>query len=177
MLILMVPNAGLGQHEEHKSTNSNRSNPSQAMFEKMKNLVGIWEGTYEWTGVMEASGTLKVQYYLSGMGSALIENILSDDGVVTMTSVYHLDHDKLRATHYCAANNQPRLIAKDIENSKKVTFEFVDITNLTSIDMGHVNGITLELMGPEQHHIVFDYVSSKGKSVERIALRKQSSND
>ncbi len=81
-------------------------------FGQLKSLAGDWEGTYEWTGT-GAGGSMTATYSLSGNGSAVVET-LTMGGVPGMTSVYHLDGADLRMTHFCAAQNQPRLKAHRI---------------------------------------------------------------
>lgn len=67
----------------------------------------------KWSGGRSAKGKMDAEYYTSGNGSAVVENLLSD-GKPTMTTVYHLDGDALRATHFCALQSQPRLKAARI---------------------------------------------------------------
>ena len=45
-------------------------------FGQFKSLAGDWEGTYEWTGARTAGGSLSATYYLTGNGSALVENLI-----------------------------------------------------------------------------------------------------
>src|SRR5947209_6734630 len=112
-------------------------------FAKLKSLVGDWEGTLEWTGARTGTGSMNASYYLTGNGSALVENLIMD-GAPVMTSVYHLDGADLRMTHYCGAQNQPRLNAERIDAANgAVDFRFVDITNLQSPDAPHVHGLEL----------------------------------
>ena len=56
----------------------------------------------------EHKGEESVVYKLTGAGSALVETQFPGTGH-EMVSVYHLDGDDLRMTHYCAAGNQPRV--------------------------------------------------------------------
>ena len=146
---------------------------SKVYYEKIKELEGIWQGPYEWTGAKTGNGKLKVKYSTTGYGSSIVEDIIAEDGTVSMTSVYHMDSDDLRMTHYCAANNHPRLIAKSMDNSGKyVDFEMVDITNLKSKDSGHVYGVRLEWISAQKLNIIFKYRSGDAKSRELIQLNK-----
>ncbi len=78
-------------------------------FNLLKALVGDWQGSYEWLG-KNRKGPINARYYLTGNGTAVVEDLIVD-GNANMTTVYHLDGADLRATHYCAAGNQPRLKA------------------------------------------------------------------
>src|SRR5438105_755171 len=95
------------------------------IFEKIKSLAGEWHGTFKWSA-SNVHGEMNAKYYFTGNGTAIIEDLIQD-GAVVMTTVYHLDGKDLRATHYCAAGNQPRLKAA-WSDEKSVIFNFVDIT-------------------------------------------------
>jgi hypothetical protein len=87
--------------------------------------------------------------------------------------VYHLDGSDLRATHFCAAGNQPRLKADPFdEKHKSVDFRFVDITNLSAPDAPHVEALRLEFKESGQLVVIFTFTSSKGKSFEHITLTR-----
>ena len=79
---------------------------SRAAYQRLKTLVGEWRGSVEWTGARTGSGVMSARYYLTGNGTAIVEN-LETDGTVAMTSVYHLDGGELRLTHYCGAGPAP----------------------------------------------------------------------
>src|SRR5713226_1230416 len=105
------------------------SNAARAL-EQLKLLAGDWEGTAEWTGARTSTGPMNAAYYVTGNGSALVENLIAE-GAPVMTSVYHLDRPDLRVTHCCGAQNQPRLKAGRIDlDHGMIDFGFVDITNL-----------------------------------------------
>jgi len=147
------------------------SNAAKAL-EQLKSLAGDWEGTAEWTGARTGSYPLNAAYYVTGNGSALVEN-LSSEGVPNMTSVYHLDADSLRATHFCGAQNQPRLKAQRIDlDHGIIDFGFVDITNLRSPDAPHVHGLEMRLI--DSNHIIVTFLFQSGgkDSRERISLQR-----
>src|SRR6267142_6446921 len=110
---------------------------------QLKSLTGDWEGSAEWTGARTGSYSMNASYYVTGNGSALVENLIAE-GSPVMTSVYHLDGDDLRMTHFCGAQNQPRLKADQMDLAHGViNFAFVDITNLRSPDGAHVHGMEM----------------------------------
>jgi hypothetical protein len=64
-----------------------------------------------------------------------------------MITLYHLDGDRLVLTHYCAAQNQPRMLAKRIDPAKgEVDFVFLDATNLASPNAGHMRNARIQLV-------------------------------
>jgi hypothetical protein len=76
-----------------------------AQFERMKQLVGAWEGTSD-TG--KAGEKVRVEYRLTAGGSALVETLFPGS-TEEMVSVYHDRQGKLAMTHYCMLRNQPRM--------------------------------------------------------------------
>jgi hypothetical protein len=65
---------------------------ASAAFDKLRSLAGEWEGTFAWSGARNATGKMGARYYATGNGSSLVENLIQD-GVPSMTSVYHMDGD------------------------------------------------------------------------------------
>jgi hypothetical protein len=90
-----------------------------------------------------------------------------------MTSVYHLDGADLRMTHYCAAQNQPRLKAARIDIAKGIVdFSFVDATNLPSLDAPHVHGLEIRFLDTNHITLTCLFQSGNKESRERIALTR-----
>ena len=145
---------------------------SARALKQLKTLAGNWEGGFEWTGARTGNGQIKATYYTTGNGSALVENLIMKDAPV-MTSVYHLDGADLRMTHFCGAQNQPRLKAKQIDLAKGIIdFDFVDITNLPTPDAPHVHGLEMRLIDPNHLTITFLFQSGGNESRENIVLKK-----
>ena len=139
---------------------------------QLKTLAGNWEGVFEWTGARSGNGAMKATYYTTGNGSALVENLIMENAPV-MTSVYHLDGADLRMTHFCGAQNQPRLKARQIDLPKGIIdFDFVDITNLRAPDAPHVRGLEMRLIDPNHLTITFLFQSGAKESREKIALKR-----
>ena len=139
---------------------------------KLQGLTGNWEGTFEWSGARTASGKMNATYYSTGNGSAIVENLIVD-GAPMMTSVYHLDGADLRVTHFCAAQNQPRLRATSLDlDQGLLKFSLVDVTNLRSPDAGYVHGLEVRLL--DTNHIRLDFLFEGGgkQSTERVDLKR-----
>jgi hypothetical protein len=142
------------------------------MLDRMRGLVGAWEGTLEWSGARTVSGKLRVNYHLTGGGSALVEDLLmTESDVPTMTTVYHLDGADLRMTHYCAAMNQPRLKGTLIDDTTgTATFTFVDVTN-ASAHPSYVDGFFMHIIDPDHLNIKFEFGGAK-RATENIVLQR-----
>ncbi len=112
----------------------------EAAFDRLKGLVGTWQ--------VEGRDT-EVSYSLTGNGSALVEVFESARG---MASVYHMDGQDLLVTHYCGADNQPRMKAVSYDPAKgTLSFDFLDITNLSAPDAYHTRQI--EIVFEDEDHI------------------------
>jgi hypothetical protein len=143
-----------------------------AALAKLQKLAGEWEGSLEWTGARTSTGRMNASYYVTGGGSAVVEN-LTNDGTAVMTSVYHMDGSDLRMTHYCAAQNQPRLRAQHIDMDHGVVeFRFLDATNLVSPESPHVQGLEIRFLDTDHITLTFTFVGAGRESHERIDLRR-----
>ena len=140
---------------------------ANAVFDKFRALSGDWEGTVAWTG--QSPSKVGAHYYLTGNRSAVVEDLTND-----MTSVYYLDGTDLRMTHFCAAQNQPRLKADAFgRNSSSVSFSFVDITNLRSPGAGHVQGLDVEFVAQDHIKLQFHFVADGKERDELLDLRRK----
>jgi hypothetical protein len=146
---------------------------SSKALDQIKALIGNWSGTFQWTGGRNDSGSMKATYYVTGNGSAVVENLMNESTPV-MTSVYHLDGPDLRMTHFCGAQNQPRLKARriDLDHHGAIDFEFVDATNLRSPDAPHVHGLEIRLIDPNHLTLTFLFQSGSVESREEINLKR-----
>lgn len=91
-------------------------------WEKMKSLVGAWQGH-------EGDQPVSVTYTLVSNGTSLMES-LNGEHDMNMVTMYAPDGDSIVATHYCAQGNQPRMRAASSSDSKKLDYQFVDATNV-----------------------------------------------
>jgi hypothetical protein len=158
------------QHDDHNHS-GNALPVNNEAFNLIKKLVGDWKGTFKWTG-RSSEGTTDAKYYLTGNGTAVVEDLINEGNVI-MTSVYHLDGPDLRVTHYCAAGNQPRLKAGAFnDENKSVVFQFVDITNLANPGAPHVSGLELRFVDIDKITIIFTFTVSGTESFEQIDLTR-----
>jgi hypothetical protein len=125
-------------------------------FERMKSLVGEWKGT----SADKMPST--VTYTLVSDNSALMER-LAMSGESEMVTMYHPDGDRLMLTHYCSAHNQPRMLSQAVApGSKSITFDFLDITNLSAPDAGHMKKLVVTFV--DEDHFTQEWTwREKGK--------------
>jgi hypothetical protein len=139
LLLLLFPMLGADDPKPSTPVDAN------AAFEKLKGLVGDWEGT-------EDGRTFSVIYKLTGAGSALVETQLAGTEH-EMVSIYHLDNDKLLMTHYCAVGNQPRLkLDPKASTPESLVFTFDGGTNFDPAKDMHIHGAKI-LFGADTNHL------------------------
>lgn len=115
-------------------------------FIQMKMLEGAWD---------EAEYGRVIEYRLTGKGSALIEEFIGDP---PMTSVYHMDGEDLRLTHYCNAGNQPRMIAAEYSKDS-LRFNFAGVSNLKAPDAYHTRTLDIEFI--DENNVVLQFTGRK----------------
>jgi hypothetical protein len=115
-----------------------------AAFEQLKSLAGHWE-----TGKSN-TGTATLDLDLTAGGTAVIEraHVTNAGKTVEMITLYYLDGDQLKMTHYCMAGNQPTMRGNYAPDTKTLTFEFEGATNLKSPNDGHM------------HHAVYTFIDN-----------------
>ncbi len=123
-------------------------------LEPFKAMKGIW--TVDMDGDGRSDGT--VEYRVIAAGSAVAETLFKDTEH-EMITVFHMDGDRLLCTHYCAAGNQPRLVAKS-PTATRAAFEMIDATNLPDKNAMHMNAVVFEFIDAD--HVTSNWSSSQG---------------
>ena len=164
MLLIVCCVANPGQAETHSLASSTGSAiDGPAVFEQLTALVGEWKGVWN-----PGATPTTVTYSLTGNGSALIEDY--QVGETTMATVYHLDGQDLMLTHYCSIANQPRMKASSVSSDgRRIEFDFLDITNLTTT--GYSERLLVSLI--DENRASLTYIGSRtgkpsGVELERV---------
>ena len=110
-----------------------------AEFERMKALVGTWEGSS--TEPDGRTNPAKAEYSLSSAGSVLVEKLFAGTPN-EMTSIYHDTNGKFGMTHYCAIGNHPELALQGVSGN---VYEFA-LAPVNSIAEGepHMHDLKVE---------------------------------
>jgi hypothetical protein len=126
-------------------------------FDKMKSLVGKWEGS-----AMEDGKAIptNARFQLISDGSAVM-GWLNEGIADEMVTMFHMDGSDLMATHYCSAHNQPRMILASGGDPNKLVFKFKDGTNIGP-DAGHMQQVAFVIDAPNHHTEDWTYLE-KGK--------------
>ncbi|MBI2871468.1 MAG: hypothetical protein HYY14_07165 [Candidatus Omnitrophica bacterium] len=114
--------------------------PSSAEFERLKGLVGEWEGTSVKDGKEEK---VKVRYELTSGGSVLLERFCVGTPS-EMVSVYHDRAGRLEMTHYCMLGNQPRMVLNE-SSGTNWKFQLAADTDIDVAHEQHMHGLEISL--------------------------------
>jgi len=135
-------------------------------FDRMKALVGAWQGT------TKEGKSVKVTYTMVADGSAVMETLepVNESSMITM---YHPDGSRVMMTHYCSAHNQPRMRAEAAAaDPKNLTFNFVDATNLASPAEGHMERLVVSFLDPDHFTEEWTFRVKDQKQVELFNFQR-----
>ena len=104
-------------------------------FQTLKSLAGTWEGK-------SVAGTpVHTSFQVTSGGATLIQ-MLTVTGWPEKPTLYHLDGQRVMLTHYCSANNQPRMVAAPVDKpGSSLDFSLLDITNLARPEAFHMTKV------------------------------------
>jgi hypothetical protein len=135
----VVAGVGLGSSAERAATTGRAMAASEAVFARLGSLVGEWEGTQQ--GVV-----VTLTYTLTANGTALMEE-MRPAGAPVMITMYSVDGDRLLATHYCSAGNQPQMATAGIasEDTGALEFSLLRVTGMKTPGDWHNTGLVVRL--------------------------------
>ena len=132
----------------HAADAKTETNTNAAAFSRLKSLVGEWQADTD-------MGKARLKYELIAGGTALVERETSEN-MPEMLTIYHFDGARLLLTHYCAAGNQPRMLAQPYDPATaELHFKFLDATNLTTPAAGHMHNASLRYI--DDDHLISEW--------------------
>jgi hypothetical protein len=165
VVILMLACGAPGLAAEESAAPDHR-----ATWERLKGLAGVW------TGHMEDPLTgppVTVRYEVASNGRALVE-YQNPGQSFEMVTVYYLDRDQLRATHYCAAGNQPAFRLGAQSTAELAILEFDGGTGFDPAADGHVHGGDIRFLAADRiEHRWHHYVGPKQLGTTHWFLQRQ----
>jgi len=135
----LVFGGGFPNNEARAAAGGRAMAPSEAAFARLAALAGEWEGTQQ--GV-----AITVAYRLIADGTTLMEE-MRPAASAPMITMFSVDGDRLLATHYCSAGNQPQMATGAIAStdSSSVEFSLLRVTGLKTPGDWHNTGLTVSL--------------------------------
>jgi len=145
---------------------------AQKSFDKMKALVGGWEGPVTVNPPqpdMTSDKPVHISMRVTSRGNALVhemqeagtpEDPTRYDHPLTM---FYLDNDRLLLTHYCDAGNRPRMAARVSPDGKTLEFDFLDVAGSTQY--GHMQHAVFTMIDANHHTEDWTYLMPGDKAV------------
>ena len=112
-------------------------------FERMKQLLGSWEGTMD---MGKGPQKITASYKLTSGGSAIVETVF-EGADHEMVTVYHDNSTHtLSMTHYCMLGNQPKMMLKGMEDDELV-FDLATDADILVAKEPHMHSLTIGFGG------------------------------
>jgi len=170
MLLTLSPNPTRSQNESKPVDRTREDTPARIAFERFKKLGG------EWMGKSTKGWQETIRYQVIAGGTVVVGTSFDAHPNETMMTMIHLDGERLMLTHYCVAKNQPRLVATSFEDEgRKITFTFLDGTNMPSRNRGHMDKAVFRFV--DDNHVTSQwtwYQDGKESWMEEITLERKS---
>jgi hypothetical protein len=139
---------------------------AQKSFDKLKILAGSWEGTFEGKPV-------QVSLRVTSMGNALMHEMKQGGRPDDPITMFYVDGDRLLLTHYCDAGNRPRMVGRMTPDGKTVEFDFLDVADFDSTQMGHMQHAVLTMIDENHHSEDWTFILQGGKPAVHAHLELQ----
>jgi hypothetical protein len=111
---------------------------SSPEFEKMKTLVGTWQGKAD---MGQGPVDLTAQYRLLAGGTVLEERVFAGTPHEMITMYFEKD-GKLALTHYCVMGNRPGMLLKSAD-ANSLKFDFDKNCGINVEKESHMHGLTI----------------------------------
>jgi hypothetical protein len=148
VVLLSLSTAAFAQHDMQTPV---AQSDAQKSFEKMKTLAGSWEGrvsTVPQEPAIEGK-PMQVSMRVTSMGHTLMHEARGADRPDDPVTMFVVDGDRLLLTHYCDADNRPRMVGKMSPDGKTVEFEFLDVTG--NLKYGHMQHAVFTFVDASHH--------------------------
>src|SRR5216684_7742560 len=124
---------------------------AQKSFDTMKTLAGSWKGqvtTVPQEAAIEGK-LMQVSFRVTSMGNTLMHEMTGAGRPDDPITMFVVDGDRLLLTHYCDADNRPRMAGKMTTDGKTVEFDFLDVAGSTQY--GHMHHAVFTTLDPNHH--------------------------
>lgn len=146
---------------------------SAKSFDQLKSLAGTWEGhvtTVPPEPAIEGK-TMTVSLRVTSMGHTLMHEMTAPGRPDDPITMFYLDGDRLLLTHFCDANNRPRMAGKISPDGKTVDFDFLDVAG--NLKYGHMQHARFTFVDANHHSEEWTFQMPGDKSVRaRLDLQR-----
>lgn len=140
-LTVLATSAWLSASEPNKSSVAPNFPPpvkASAELERMKSLVGTWEGKAD---LGQGPVDLTVQYRLLAGGTVLEERVFPGTPQ-EMVTMYYDKNGKLALTHYCVMGNRPAMTLNS-SDAKSIKFDFDSSCGINTATESHMHALKI----------------------------------
>jgi hypothetical protein len=102
-----------------------------AMFNPIAQLAG------DWTMQSPEGETFVASRFSQTANNSAVREIMFPGDAHEMTNLYHMDGNDLVITHYCAAGNQPRMVASRAKQTAEGTVYYFDLDSVSNLRPEH----------------------------------------
>lgn len=160
-LVIVVAMALTGCKSAPVRMTSGSDERDAGMIGEIRNLEGTWTMLDE--NGAEVVGSV---YQTTAAGSAVRE-VMFPGTEHEMVNLYHMDGEDLVVTHYCAAGNQPRMVAHRADmtaaGAREYQFDLESVTNWRHGQHGCMGSLTLTIDGNHMTQ-TWSSIDEKGES-------------
>ena len=151
IVLLAVGSFQVGAEEqEHKPYVGSKA------FERMKQLLGSWEGTID---MGKGPEKVTASYALTSGGSAIVETVFEGEKHEMVTVYHDNSRRQLNMTHYCMLGNQPKMMLISAENNE-MTFDLSKDADIDVAKESHMH--SLKLIVGEKDTMVQEWTQFEG---------------
>ncbi len=138
-VLLLMGSAAFAQSDAQKS------------FDKLKTLAGSWTGMISTTPPQAAIEGKPMQITLrtASMGHTLMHEATGTGRPDDPISMIVVDGDRLLLTHYCDANNRPRMQGRMSADGNTVEFDLLDVSG--TLQYGHMQHAKFTMIDANHH--------------------------
>jgi hypothetical protein len=115
-----------------------KQKPASAEFERLKTLVGTWEGKAD---MGQGPIDMTVHYRLLAGGTVLEERVFAGTPN-EMITMYYDKAGKLALTHYCVMGNRPAMFLKS-STDKTIKFDFDETCGINPAKESHMHALSI----------------------------------
>jgi|SRR3984957_5285984 hypothetical protein len=139
-----------------------QTSDAQKSFDQLKTLAGTWDGhvTTVPTQAEIEGKPIRATLRVTSMGHTLMHEMTGTgrpDDPITMLVV---DKDRLLLTHYCDADNRPRMAGKSSPDGQTVEFDFLDVSG--NLEYGHMQHAKFTLVDADHHSEEWTFMAPDG---------------
>ena len=137
-------------------------------FDHIKTLAGSWHGKTQ-------DGKPVTAWFQVTSGGITVLQMLKVPGWPEKPTLYHLDGDRLMATHYCSSGNQPRMVWRPGAGAYRegMRFAFLDATNLKSPEDGHMTAVAFHWQDKDHFTQEWTWHQNGKDEVQRFQFERE----